>query len=86
VAPIIKLKDDQFYILDPALSADPIPKNEWYGMLVTNPNQYKLHSKITGLVTCWPNTYSLAEECFDPSAFFRHGELVNQRIRLIFTL
>ena len=86
VAPIVKLNDDQFYILDPALSADPIAKDEWYGMIVTTPNQYKVKSATTGLVTCWPNTYTPIDECFDPSGLFRHGELVNERIMRILTL
>ena len=85
IAPIIKLQDDQFYILDPALSADPIAKNKWYDMLVTNPNAYKVNSQMTGFVTCWPNTYTADNECFDPSVSFRHTETVNERISILLT-
>ena len=70
VAPIIRLKDDRLYILDPALSANPIMQDDWYKMLVTNPNLHNLNrhntgSGITGSVSCVETAISYYSNCFN---------------------
>ena len=62
VAPMVELNDGKLYILDPALSADPIEKGKWYGLMSANPD-----SKITGYVTCEPGTYFQHSRCFEPT-------------------
>ena len=61
VAPIVRLKDGKLYILDPALSADPIEKEKWYGLMLAQPE-----SDITGYVTCEHATYHIWKSCFHP--------------------
>ena len=62
VAPIIRLGDGKLYILDPSLSADPIPKEVWYEKMTAYPG-----ARITGYVTCDANTYHPGRRCFNPN-------------------
>ena len=61
VAPIVRLNDGKLYVLDPALSADPIEKEKWYDLMRANPT-----AKITGYVTCESATYHSGYSCFQP--------------------
>ena len=62
VAPIVRLNDGKLYILDPALSADPIEKETWYGLMIAHPE-----SDITGYVTCEHATYHIGKSCCHPA-------------------
>ena len=61
VAPIIRLNDGNLYVLDPALGANALTKEEWYDKMTQTDNAY-----ISGFVTCNANTYNLHNSCFDP--------------------
>ena len=74
VAPIVRLYNKKLYILDPALSADAIEKEKWYGLMEAAPE-----ANITGYVTCasasyWPFDYCLP----DPATHFDQNELESQ--------
>ena len=58
---IIRLRDEKLYILDPALSANPIEKDSWYKLMTAYPI-----STITGYVTCESLTYTPFDDCFNP--------------------
>ena len=68
-APVIRLADsrDQFYILDPAISAEPILRDDWYQMMV-NSRALPGHDPliIKGKVTCHSDTLTPIDNCFDP--------------------
>ena len=61
VAPMVRLNDNRLYILDPALCANPIEKEEWYKLMMLTHE-----ASITGFVTCEPNTYDEESSCFNP--------------------
>ena len=61
VAPMIKLNDGNLYVLDPALDANALAKEEWYAKMTQTDDAY-----ISGFVTCNANTYGLFSSCFDP--------------------
>ena len=61
VAPIIRLNDGSLYVLDPALSANALAKEEWYAKMTQTDKAY-----ISGFVTCKANTYMHYNSCFDP--------------------
>ena len=61
VALLIRLNDGKLYILDPALSADPILKEVWYKLMQRTPT-----STITGFVTCDSFTYQPSNSCSNP--------------------
>ena len=52
VAPIIRLNDGNLYVLDPALGANALTKEEWYAKMTQTDNAH-----ISGFVTCNANTY-----------------------------
>ena len=58
VALIVRLRDGKLYVLDPALSANPIKKQRWYNLMTKLPG-----STITGYVTCNPSTYWPSNDC-----------------------
>ena len=62
VAPMVRLNDGKLYILDPALSANPIEKEKWYRLMRATPD-----STITGYVTCESGTYFQHSRCFEPT-------------------
>ena len=66
VAPMVRLNDGKLYILDPALSADPIEKEKWYGLMKANTSIPGLKAKITGYITCESATYHAGSSCFQP--------------------
>ena len=70
VAPIIRLRDGKLYVLDPALSANPIEKESWYKMMTELPG-----STITGYVTCKSHTYYPSNICLSPKRV--NGEILN---------
>ena len=71
VAPVIRLAayPNFLYILDPAVSAEPILRKNWEGMLIKNPNTDTTSSTpglISGRVTCMPSTLTDNDDCFNP--------------------
>ena len=62
VAPIIRLKDTELYILDPLLSDGSMKKDEFHAEIV-NANHMSIRSRLDGYVTCVPDTYA---NCFEP--------------------
>ena len=56
VAPIIKLKDGEFYILDPGVSNKPLTKEAYHNKWTT----------LDGYVTCQHDAYNFAADCFNP--------------------
>ena len=60
IAPIVKLKDNALYILDPLVSNRPMKRDEYHSALEST------GSKITGYVTCQPDTYGHEDDCFNP--------------------
>ena len=72
VAPIVRITENQneFYILDPGISSQPIVRNDWIQMMTINDDTSEvpaLPARVTGRVTCAPNTYSTNDKCFDDS-------------------
>ena len=74
VAPIIRLKDSELYILDPLLSEGPMKKNEYHAEIgnpeneMENPiNHVIIKSHLDGYVTCTPETYDIEHDCFEPA-------------------
>ena len=74
VAPIIKLKDSELYLLDPLISEGPMKKNEYHAKIGNpeNQQQHPIHntlirSELTGYVTCKPETYDFEHDCFEPA-------------------
>ena len=72
VAPIVRITENQneFYILDPGLSSQPILRNDWIEMMTTNDdttNKNAVPASITGRVTCTPDTYMTQDNCFGDS-------------------
>ena len=65
VAPIIRLKDSELYILDPLLSDGPMKKDEYHAE-IGNANHMSIRSRLTGYVTCVPETYANNYDCFEP--------------------
>ena len=63
VAPIIKL-GNEYYILDPSVSATPIIKSAWYRSIS---QRDKAH--ITGYVTCKENTVRIGDDDCQSSQF-----------------
>ena len=62
VALIVRLGDGKLYVLDPALSANPIEKESWYNRMTDFPSS----STITGYVTCKSNTFAPYVSCLSP--------------------
>ena len=60
VAPIVKLKDNELYILDPLISNTPMKLDDYHLALEST------GSKISGYVTCQPDTYVQFDDCFNP--------------------
>ena len=56
VAPIIKLKDGEFYILDPGVSNKPLKKEAYHNKWTT----------LQGYATCQHGAYNIGADCFDP--------------------
>ena len=65
VAPIIRLKDSELYILDPLLSDGPMKKDEYHAE-IGNANHMSIRSRLTGYVSCVPETYANNYDCFEP--------------------
>ena len=76
VAPVIGLAENTdsekrptLYILDPAMSAEPILRDDWYRILTKNndsTDEVIIPSEKTGSVTCHSDTVSLKDHCFRP--------------------
>ena len=66
VAPIVEIREggrDEQYILDPAVSASPTKKLDWYALLTQT-----TQSRITGSVTCKENALNaFFDDCLDPT-------------------
>ena len=60
VVPIVKLNDNQLYILDPLISNTPMKRDDYHLALKST------GSEITGYVTCQPDTYDQFDDCFNP--------------------
>ena len=54
--------DIKLYVLDPALNADAIEKEEWYSLMTVTKE-----ANISGFVTCDTDTYHYYDSCFNPS-------------------
>ena len=74
VAPIIRLKDSELYILDPLVSEGPMKKNEFHAEIGNPENEQEnpinhdiIKSHLDGYVTCTPETYDIDHDCFEPA-------------------
>ena len=74
VAPIIRLRDQQLYVMDPLISDRPVTKATAHAELGNPDMDYEdpsgtgitISGQITGYVTCKPETYDRYYDCFDP--------------------
>ena len=66
VALIVKLNDGKLYVLDPALSPDPISKETWYELCTNGQDISGRVARYTGAVTCEHDTYNPGYDCFNP--------------------
>ena len=68
VAPIIRLKDSELYILDPLVSEGPMKKDEYHAEIgnANHPSNPLIRSRLDGYVTCVPETYDHNHDCFEP--------------------
>ena len=71
-------------MLDPALSTDPIAQDEWYAMLATNPNEYRIESRVTGSVTCVAPTYTPKDNCFVTASPFTYDSIIKEILHGLF--
>ena len=60
VAPIVKLRDNELYVLDPLMYPEPVKKDEYHSKLIGTKGD------MSGYVTCQPDTYDNAADCFNP--------------------
>ena len=74
VAPIIKLQDSELYILDPMMKEVPMKKVAYHAEIgnpenkKTDPTDGKVYvSKLTGYITCKPETFDILHDCFEPA-------------------
>ena len=66
VAPMVKVGTD-LYILDPLMGHKPLKKDEYHRMLEVE--ILNTRGSISGYVTCRPDTYDNADDCFNPHRF-----------------
>ena len=70
VAPIVKLRDNELYILDPLMGSKPLKKDDYHLMLsvgiINAQGTGGTQGTITGYVTCRPDTYDNNDDCFNP--------------------
>ena len=81
VAPIVKLRDNALYILDPLVSNRPMKRDEYHSALEST------GSKIKGYVTCQPDTYGHEDDCFNPDKMEgeklkTHNELTSMHLMM----
>ena len=86
VASVIRLAEtpSQLYILDPGISGKPILRDVWYQMLVKNrdttssPGKWGDLAKISGQITCKPDTIYEFDDCFNPNLATDHDDIVTE--------
>ena len=63
---MVKVGTD-LYILDPLMGHKPLKKDEYHRMLEVE--ILNTRGSISGYVTCRPDTYDNADDCFNPHRF-----------------